>query len=85
MVLRKGEFVLIESPLNSDERRFLLSFENSCETRVLEDRCLSKDQSVLRSAVKEEEDNTRSLRTTTLASHWADPRCLERNTRKRFH
>ena len=84
MVLRKGEFVLIESPLNSDERRFLLSFEDSSEERVLADCCLSKDQSVVRRAIKEEVDNTRSMR-TTLESHWADPRRLERDTRNRFH
>lgn len=83
MELRRREFVLIESPLNSDERQFLLSFENSSEERVLADRCLSKDQALVRRAVKEEEDNKISLR-TTLASHWADARRLERHTRNRF-
>lgn len=82
MALRKGEIVSIESPINSDDKRFLRSFEDSSEERVLADRWLSKDQSALRSAINEGVDTT-SIR-TTLEAHWADPARLVRDTRNRF-
>ena len=85
---KKGERFFAESPLSTDAKRFLLTFSDSSEERVLSDERLSRDQFELRKAIvdKSETGTVNRLR-SILQSHWADPLGVEETTEKqvRWH
>ncbi|MDE0330235.1 MAG: hypothetical protein OXL41_00045 [Nitrospinae bacterium] len=84
-MLTKGDRFSATSPLSQENKKFLLTFLNSSEERVLSDENMSRDQHKVIEAKKQDDVSRRNKAQRQLQSHWADQLNVELCEDKRVH